>query len=68
VYDLLPCIIDLCDEIKVTPEHNNVTVLTSGNINGSSISFSKPKGGHTAPINTDGAKLKCRKAQKKWKK
>jgi hypothetical protein len=41
---LFPCIKEWCAYVTVTPEDNNITVLSNGNSNG--LIGSIPRGGH----------------------
>jgi len=64
--DLLPCIIEWCAYVTVTPEDNNITVFSKGNSKG--LIGAIPNGGHWAPISTLGDKALWKNVQKIAKK
>lgn len=63
---LLPCIIEWCAYVTVTPDDNNITVLSAGNSKG--LIASIPIGGQCAPISTVGDKELWKYAQNMAKK
>ena len=58
---LLPCIIEWWAYVTVTPEDNNIIVLSNGNSKG--LIASIPIGGQCAPISTVGDNVLWKKAQ-----